>query len=216
MRNCSLFVSVVCLLLASVSALAVGKGQGQSERKIDTRVESKSIPASVRYEFSRTVGSGRLVKAQDGKPGEVRRTYEIIYKGNKAVDKKLIKEERVEPKPTLYLMGKAGFQPSRGAFARSSVRTMVATAYDPSPQTIGPGATGRTRTGRIATYGCVAVDPRVIPLGTLLYVEGYGFGLACDTGGAIKGNRIDLCYDSRRVANRYGKKKVQVHIFKSR
>jgi 3D (Asp-Asp-Asp) domain-containing protein len=216
MRNCSLIVSVVCLLLASPITAFAGKGQGQSERKIETRVESKSIPSEVRYEFSRTVGSGRLVKAQDGKPGEVRRTYEIIYKGSKAVGKKLIKEERVEPTPTLYLMGKAGFQPSRGAFARSAVRTMVATAYDPSPQTIGPGATGRTRTGRIATYGCVAVDPRVIPLGTLLYVEGYGFGLACDTGGAIKGNRIDLCYDSRRVANRYGKKKVKVHIFKSR
>lgn len=215
MRNCSLFVSVVCLALASTAAMSASKRQGQSDRK-ETVVESKSIPSEVRYEFSRTVGSGRVVKAQDGKPGEVRRTYEIIHKGSNAVEKKLIKEERVEPKPTLFLMGRSGFQPSRGAFTRSAVRTMVATAYDPSPATIGPGATGRTRTGRIATYGCVAVDPRVIPLGTLLYVEGYGFGLACDTGGAIKGNRIDLCYDSKRVADRYGKKKVRVHIFKSR
>jgi 3D (Asp-Asp-Asp) domain-containing protein len=74
--------------------------------------------------------------------------------------------------------------------------------------------TGRTRTGRRATYGVVAVDPRVIPLGTMVYVEGYGLALACDTGGAIKGHRIDLCYDSNYEANRYGRKHVKVHILR--
>jgi 3D (Asp-Asp-Asp) domain-containing protein len=67
-----------------------------------------------------------------------------------------------------------------------------------------------------ATYGLVAVDPRVIPLGTHLYVEGYGFALAADTGGAIKGNRIDLCYDSVAFANRFGRKKVRVHVLETR
>src|SRR6266550_4644277 len=112
MRNCSLFVSVVCLLLVSSAAVPAGRRQGQSERK-NTVVESKSIPAEVKYEFSREVGPGRLLKAQDGKAGEVRRTYEIIHTG-KAVERKLIKEERVEPKPAVFLMGRAGFKPSRG------------------------------------------------------------------------------------------------------
>jgi 3D (Asp-Asp-Asp) domain-containing protein len=91
---------------------------------------------------------------------------------------------------------------------------MSATAYDPSPATIGRGATHRTRTGRWATFGVVAVDPRVIPLNTMVYVEGYGLALACDTGSAIKGNRIDLCYDSKRVADRFGRKNVVVHVLK--
>ena len=49
-----------------------------------------------------------------------------------------------------------------------------------------------TRTGVTVRHGAVAVDPEVIPLGTLLYVEGYGYAVAVDTGGAVKGNMIDL------------------------
>lgn len=54
---------------------------------------------------------------------------------------------------------------------------------------------GITYTGRQATRGIVAVDPRVIPLHTRLYVPGYGFGQAEDIGGKIKGRHIDVCFD---------------------
>lgn len=55
-----------------------------------------------------------------------------------------------------------------------------------------PGVGTVTYTGVIVRPGAVAVDPRVIPLGRLLYVEGYGYSVAADIGGAIKGERIDL------------------------
>lgn len=48
-------------------------------------------------------------------------------------------------------------------------------------------------------FGIVAVDPRIIPLGTNVYVPGYGQGLACDTGSAIVGKRIDLGYDDNNL-----------------
>ena len=54
---------------------------------------------------------------------------------------------------------------------------------------------GRTRLGWQAAKGIVAVDPRIINLGQSVYVPGYGAAVAADTGGAIKGRRIDLCYD---------------------
>ena len=63
-------------------------------------------------------------------------------------------------------------------------------------------------------YGVVAVDPRVIPLGTKLYIEGYGYAVAEDTGGAIKGNRIDLCYTDRAKAEAFGRRNVKVYILK--
>jgi 3D (Asp-Asp-Asp) domain-containing protein len=87
---------------------------------------------------------------------------------------------------------------------------LVATGYSPDPRENG-GST-RTATGLGIGYGAAAVDPRVIPLGTKLYVEGYGYALACDTGGAIKGHRIDLAYDSYYVANTKGRRRVRVWI----
>jgi len=85
---------------------------------------------------------------------------------------------------------------------------MIATAYSPEE----PGLSDTTATGLKAQRGICAVDPSFIPLGTRLYVEGYGYALAADTGSAIKGNRIDLCFDTLEEALSYGMKKVKVEI----
>ncbi len=212
MRNCSLRVSMISALC--VSAAIAGAGLEKLETKVEVR--EKTITPVIRYEFSRTVGSGRLVKAQEGQPGSVRQTYRIKYRNGKPVEKELLKEERTEAEPTLFLMGRGGYGASRSSYGRAKVMTMNATAYDPSPETIGPGATGRTKMGLWATYGHVAVDPRVIPLGSMVFVEGYGFAIASDIGSAIKGNRIDLCYDDRGTALNFGRRQVKVHVFSRR
>ncbi len=74
------------------------------------------------------------------------------------------------------------------------------------------GADHRCATGALATHGVIAVDPRVIPLGTHVFVPGYGYAVAADTGGAIKGHRIDLCYDSGRDAILWGRRTVTIII----
>lgn len=91
---------------------------------------------------------------------------------------------------------------SRGAQRYSSVLTMEATAYLP---TDGDGS-GITATGLMAGYGIAAVDPSVIPLGTRLYIPGYGEAVAADTGGAIYGDRIDLCMESYGEAMAFGRR----------
>lgn len=83
---------------------------------------------------------------------------------------------------------------------------VVATGYTPGD----PGCTGITYTGTKASRGTIAVDPKVIPFGTKLYIPGYGYGVAADTGGAIKGNKIDLCYESRTEALNWGDRKSVV------
>lgn len=90
----------------------------------------------------------------------------------------------------------------------AAVMSMEASAYLPGD---GNGA-GITATGIPATYGVVAVDPSVIPLGTRLYIPGYGEAVAADTGGAIYGNRIDLCMESYSEAMRFGRRSVTVYV----
>jgi 3D (Asp-Asp-Asp) domain-containing protein len=106
---------------------------------------------------------------------------------------------------------------SRGTVTRFvKAMEMTATAYDATFASTGknPGHPqyGVTRSGLKVKPGIVAVDPKVIPLGTWLYVEGYGEALAADTGGAIKGNRIDLYYESPKEVAKYGKRKVKVYV----
>ncbi len=98
---------------------------------------------------------------------------------------------------------------------------MRATAYTSSYEDTGkspgsPGfgvtATGTTARRNPGGYSSIAVDPRVIPLGTKLFVEGYGYAIAEDTGGAIKGNVIDLYFDSNVEVANWGSRWVNVYI----
>jgi 3D (Asp-Asp-Asp) domain-containing protein len=106
---------------------------------------------------------------------------------------------------------------SRGVASGQALR-MKATAYTANePGGIGGGsitATGTT-VRRIADgYSTVAVDPTVIPLGTKLYVEGYGYAIAEDTGSLIKGNTIDVYFDTLSEANTWGVKYLNVYVLK--
>lgn len=71
---------------------------------------------------------------------------------------------------------------------------------------------GRTRTGQKAQVGRIAVDPKVIKLGTWLYVEGYGICQASDTGGNIKGKKIDVYKNTRSQCLKWGVRKPRVYI----
>lgn len=177
------------------------------------RVVTTPVPFQVEYEFSRTVGPGRLLTVKKGQPGKVEKIYRVQYKNGKPVGKVLVDTKKVAPKHQLVYMGRSGYSTSRHKFTRSKVMTMTATAYDPSAGR-GRHATFRTSTGLRAQYGLVAVDPRVIPMGTKLFIEGYGFALAADKGSAIKGNKIDLCYNTRAECFAFGRRPVKVHVLK--
>jgi 3D (Asp-Asp-Asp) domain-containing protein len=96
---------------------------------------------------------------------------------------------------------------ARMAYMARSAIEMLATAYTADCA----GCGGMTAIGRRAGKGIVAVDPRVIPLGTHLYIPGYGIAVAGDTGGDIVGNRIDLGFDSWREAMSFGRRDVKVY-----
>ncbi len=83
---------------------------------------------------------------------------------------------------------------------------MLATAYT---------HTGRlTATGTEPRVGVAAVDPKVIPLGSRLYIDGYGYARAEDTGGAIKGEKIDLFMEDESKVYNFGRRWVTVFVLK--
>ena len=122
-----------------------------------------------------------------------------------------VKEAAPAATPTSGVSGKG--------FAYKNVMTMNATAYDPTLNGTIP-ASQKTAYGLVCEYGVVAVDPKVIPLGTKLYIESsdggaswvYGYCIAGDTGGAIKGNKIDLCFSTPEECRRFGRKTATVYI----
>ena len=71
---------------------------------------------------------------------------------------------------------------------------------------------GQTASGQMARHGTIAA-PSKYPFGTIMYVEGYGYGRVQDRGGAIKGNRIDLWFSNHRKALSWGKRKVKVQVW---
>lgn len=82
--------------------------------------------------------------------------------------------------------------------------TVSATCYD---------LPGRTATGMPVGRGVVAVDPAVIPLGSRLYIPGYGNGVAADVGGGIKGNIIDLWYPTYKECAAWGRRTVTITVY---
>ena len=88
---------------------------------------------------------------------------------------------------------------------------MEASAYLPTDGS----EEGITATGVPARYGIVAVDPDVIPLGTRLYIPGYGIALAADTGGMIEGDMIDLCMEDYDDCIQFGRRDIDVYILET-
>jgi 3D (Asp-Asp-Asp) domain-containing protein len=85
-----------------------------------------------------------------------------------------------------------------------TTKTMRVTAYTHTGY--------RTASMTYPKIGTIAVDPKVIPLGTKIYVPGYGWGVAEDTGGLIKGNRLDVFFDTKKEALTWGVKDLKAII----
>ncbi len=94
---------------------------------------------------------------------------------------------------------------SRGDMRSLFVSATGYSAYD-------PGNSPYTAMGTPVRYGVIAVDPSVIPLGSRVYIPGYGVAVAEDTGGAIQGNRIDVAFDSHEQALEFGRQNFEVYL----
>lgn len=181
-----------------------------TRKTFETIREKVAIAPPVITRWDRRLTKTPLV-LNPGTPGVAMQTR-CIWKKDGVVSQQWVQNKQLIQKPKAKIVVR-GNLPSRGITGRK-VLTCVSTAYDPSPSSCGKYADGYTAIGMRATKGIIAVDPRVIPLGTRVYVEGYGPAIAADTGGAIKGHKIDVCFDTRREALNWGRRTVKVVILK--
>jgi len=119
-----------------------------------------------------------------------------------------------ESSPTHQLVAAQVREPAHWGGRTSQVGRHLncfATAYS-AAESNGMGGGSSTALGVPAVRGVVAVDPNFIPLGTHLYIPGYGFAIAADTGGMIHGRHIDLCFDTVAECNEWGTRPITVII----
>lgn len=149
---------------------------------------------------------------QEGLQGEKEITYRVLKKDGKEVSREIVSSKVVsEPVNEIIVQG------TRRSFAsrNGEVLDYKELLYCQSTAYTGGGVTA---TGSVPVYNpsgisTIAVDPRVIPLGSLVYVDGYGKAIAADTGGAIQGNIVDIYVNSYDHATSWGRRyNVPVYI----
>ena len=177
----------------------------------DKTVEKElPIPFPIIHQPDAMMEKGMEAVVEEGVPGTKLATVRQIFEEGREAGFEIITEKVInQPKSELVKVGtREANDPSRGTIRFKKLLVMEASAYT----AFDDGQSGITATGIPARRGVVAVDPRIIPLGTRLYIMGYGPALAADTGGYIRGAKIDLCVESYNEAIQFGRRNVEVYI----
>ncbi|WP_415818392.1 ubiquitin-like domain-containing protein [Mesobacillus thioparans] len=181
-----------------------------------TDVVEEPISYAVITQKDSKLEKGKQKVVTEGQEGLLSKEYEVVLENGKEVSRKLVSEKTMkEKKDKVVAMGTKVIvaQVSRGSSEPAGNEFYVSsTAYTANCN----GCSGYTSTGinlrANPNAKVIAVDPSVIPLGTKVYVEGYGYAIAADRGSAIKGNKIDVFFASKSDAYRWGRKKVKIKI----
>lgn len=175
-------------------------------KKVTYKVKTKDevIPAKDILTLDSSLPSGQL-QSTDGHDGKARYTYTTTYvNGKKKKTKKELSKWLRKTKDNKVRLGTSATGED-GEVTYDRIFTANATAYY-------AGKNAHGATGQACHYGTCAVDPKVIPYGTKLWVEGYGTAVANDCGGAVKGNIIDLYMHSTKECYSWGRRNVKTYV----
>jgi len=212
--SCSLDTRTYTGLTVRVTRVTYGSDEYQA-----------ALPAEDTVYYNSVMSPSQETVLQEGSDGVVRRAEKITYFDGREVSREVTKETVVTPAVNRVVIrgaekasmpvasGKNTLTTSGGeTLSYSKVIDGVATAYNC------PGYVGHTASGTIAQVGKVAVDPRVIPLGTKLYIVSqdgqyvYGYCIAEDTGGLIKGNKVDLYFSTWDECIQFGYRPITIYV----
>ena len=190
---------------------------------IITRVETEIIQKKMPIDFKTVIEKDTsTLKShskvlQKGITGEKDITVNVTYENGKEVSREVVKETIVkEPRSKIIVQGTLPtISFSRGDASKTSgkILNVKATAY----WAVNGVNSTYTASGKKAVrnpngYSTIAVDTSVIPMGTKLYVEGYGYAIAADRGSGVVGKFIDVYFNTREEACDWGVKYLKVQI----
>lgn len=176
----------------------------------DTYTEEVTIPFETVYKNSQTIKKGSTSLIENGKNGVKAITKQVTMIDGAVVSTEIISEETLsEPVDAVYYKGVGGTVKANDGtvYNYSYYIDVVATAYHTG---------GITATGHVANEEVVAVDPKVIPYGTKMFITGnwgeIGYRSAEDCGN-FKGNRVDVCMEgTREELLKFGRRNMRVYI----
>ncbi|PWV95939.1 uncharacterized protein YabE (DUF348 family) [Paenibacillus cellulosilyticus] len=202
--------------------------------RVEHKVTSSqhTVPFTIVKQDDPTLEQGKEKTIKNGTNGVVVKQFESVYEDGKLVSTALVEKtvekptvnqvvavgtKKIEPKVTA-LSAKASSGPQTVSLkgisfkAKKVLKNVTLTAYSAGVKSTGKSAShpqyGITASGAKVKEGrTIAVDPNVIPIGWWVYIEGIGFRRAEDKGSAVKGNKIDVYYDSEDYAEDFGTKK---------
>jgi 3D (Asp-Asp-Asp) domain-containing protein len=167
------------------------------------------VAFATKYQDDKELAYGKTQVITAGVPGEDKVVYQDVLRNGMFQKQELLRERTKEPQAALVKRGVAqSIITGNGPIGYKRKITVEASAY-----TLAEGSgTGLTSIGLIPHEGIVAVDPNFIPYYTKMYIPGYGFATAGDTGGAIRGYKIDLFMNSYYRAIQWGRRTVDIYI----
>jgi uncharacterized protein YabE (DUF348 family) len=185
------------------------------EKVNDVVEEALNFEDKTQNDSSMYKGNKKILS--NGSNGVVKRNYQITKENGKIVSKQLISEKTIKaPVNRVIAVGTKTPSSSMAAKEPSKGKEMYveATAYTPYEG----GMSGITATGinvgKNPNMKLIAVDPNIIPLGSKVWVEGYGVAIAGDTGGAINGHRIDILFPTQQDCIKFGRKTIKIRVLK--
>ncbi len=206
-----------------------------------TDVVEESIDYATVTKEDRSMQKGKEKILEAGSEGKQEKHYEVVLENGKEVSRELKKTKVVKQKSDrIVSVGTqviTQFAEKKSSNAPAKTEKSTASKSSSAPKSKSNASTSGGKVLNVSTTaytanctGCsgitstgynlktnpnakvIAVDPSVIPLGSKVHVEGYGTAIAADTGGAIKGNKIDVFFSSKSAAYAWGNKTVKITI----